>query len=262
MKLKGTLITILIVGVSFSVYYILFLNFKFFKTELDKLTNQGLVSYIVTYLAIGFPIFIATYFLNKGTNILKSLGLAGNMLTGIWTSALFTLPMFAGGLLFFDFNKQIEIQNLIAGTLVAGFMEELYFRGFLYGQIFRNSKLGFIPAVFAGALIFAIGHIWQGQNISEASGIFLITFAGAVFFAWLFTEWDYNLWVAIFLHTFMNLAWSIFQFNETALGDMQANVFRGLTIATAIIFTVFYKKSKKQKLVINRKTLIMNTKND
>ena len=50
-----------------------------------------------------------------------------------WTSALFNFPMFIGGLLFFDFNPHLGIQHLITATIIAGFMKELYFRGFLFG---------------------------------------------------------------------------------------------------------------------------------
>ncbi|MBK9105833.1 MAG: CPBP family intramembrane metalloprotease [Saprospiraceae bacterium] len=228
---------------------------------LDKLTEQGLVSYILTYLIIGIPIFIGTLLIDKTISIFKSLGLSSNILTAILTSVLFTLPMFIGGVFFFKFNQKIDLQNLIAGTIVAGFMEELYFRGFLFGQLFRNTNLGFIPSILFGALIFAFGHLYQSQNISELVGIFMITFSGAVFFAWLYAEWNYNLWVPILTHTLMNLSWNLFEIDNSALGDIKANIFRGLTILTAILFTIIYKRNRNEKLTINRQTLMRNKKN-
>ena len=228
---------------------------------LDKLTEQGLVSYILTYLIIGIPIFIGTLLIDKTISIFKSLGLSSNILTAILTSVLFTLPMFIGGVFFFKFNQKIDLQNLIAGTIVAGFMEELYFRGFLFGQLFRNTNLGFIPSILFGALIFAFGHLYQSQNISELVGIFMITFSGAVFFAWLYAEWNYNLWVPILTHTLMNLSWNLFEIDNSALGDIKANIFRGLTILTAILFTIIYKRNRNEKPTINRQTLMRNKKN-
>ena len=53
--------------------------------------------------------------------------------------------MFLGGLAFFEFNKDISIPNLIAGKIVIGVVEEVFYRGFLFGQIYKYSKLGFIP---------------------------------------------------------------------------------------------------------------------
>jgi membrane protease YdiL (CAAX protease family) len=261
MKSNHTKKVILLVFLSFATYYFLFSNFKLIKVGLDKLTEQGLVSYILTYLIVGIPIFIGTLLIDKTISIFKSLGLSSNILTAILTSVLFTLPMFIGGLFFFKFNPKIDLQNLIAGTIVAGFMEELYFRGFLFGQLFRNTNFGFIPSILFGALIFAFGHLYQSQNISELIGIFMITFAGAVFFAWLYAEWNYNLWVPILTHSLMNLSWNLFEIDNSALGDIKANIFRSLTILTAILFTIYYKRNRNEKLTINRQTLILKKKN-
>jgi membrane protease YdiL (CAAX protease family) len=256
MKPKKTLTIFLLVITGFLAYSVLNLYFKTIKTELDTITHQGLTSYILTYFLIGIPIFIATYFINRKVNFFENLGLSKNILTGIGTGVLFALPMFAGGLIFFKFNQQMNIENLIAGTIVAGFMEELYFRGFLFGQLFRNTKIGFVPAIFLGAFIFAFGHLNQSQDASELTGIFLVTFFGAIFFAWLFAEWKYNLWVSIFTHTFMNLSWSLFAFDDTALGGTTANIFRALTIIIAIGFTIIYKNRNNQEFVINKQTWV------
>lgn len=254
-------IRILIIVLSFATYYFLSSNFKYIKIELDTITKQGLISYILTYFIIGIPIFIGTFLLDKTTNILKSLGLSESIFTALWTSILFTLPMFIGGLFFFKFNPNIDFQNLIAGTLIAGFMEELYFRGFLFGQIFKKTNLGFIPSILFGALLFAFGHLYQSQDINELIGIFIVTFSGAIFFAWLYVEWKYNLWVSILTHTLMNLSWNLFNVADSALGDLTANIFRALTIIIAIVFTVIYKNRKGENLIVNKKTLIIKSKN-
>lgn len=255
MKLSATLRVVLLVLISFALYYVLFQNFQDIKSKLDTVTHQGLISYILIYFIIGVPIFIGTCVINNNINYLKYLGLSGNVLTGLGLAALFTIPMFVGGLFFYKFNKIIDFQTLIAGTLLAGFFEELYFRGFLFGQLFKKTSLGFIPAIFFGALVFASGHLYQSQNISELIGIFIVTFSGAIFFAWLYVEWNYNLWVPVFTHTFMNLSWNLFAVDSSALGSVTANVFRGLTIVLAIVFTIKYKRRHHHKLLVNRGTL-------
>ncbi|WP_343747595.1 CPBP family intramembrane glutamic endopeptidase [Fluviicola sp.] len=257
MKANKSLRTTLIVGISFLVYYVLFHYFGTIKTILDAYTRQGLTSYIITYLLIGLPIFAGTYLICKRENVFADLGMSGNLFTGIGVSALFTLPLFIGGLLFFDFNTKIETENLIAGTLIAGLMEEWYFRGFFFGMLFRHTRIGFIPAIFFGAVIFAFGHLYQGSGFLELTGIFTVTFLGAVFFAWLFAEWKYNLWVPVFTHTFMNLSWALFDVDATALGGLKSNIFRLLTIFLAVGFTLIYKKRKNQPLEVNRHTLLL-----
>lgn len=253
---------IILVVLSFTAYYYLFSHFKPIKIGLDQITRQGLISYILTYFIIGIPIFLGTFLIRKSISIFKNLGLSANIFTAMWISILFTLPMFVGCLIFFEFNQQIALDNLIAGTLIAGFMEELFYRGFLFGQLFRNTNLGFLPSILFGALIFAFGHLYQSQDISELIGIFMITFFGAVFFAWLYVEWNYNLWIPILTHTLMNLSWNLFDVDSSALGDIKANLFRGLTILTAIIFTIVYKKNKNEKLSINKQTLTLKKKSD
>ena len=157
--------------------------------------------------------------------------------------------------MFFQVNHKITIPAIIQLTVCAGLFEELYFRGFLFGQIFRYTKIGFIPSILLGALLFASGHLYQSTEISVLTGVFLTTFMGAIFFAWLYIEWNYNLWVPVCMHFLMNLSWEIFTVSENALGGVTSNVFRGATIAFAIVATIMYKKRHGIKLEVNRKTL-------
>jgi hypothetical protein len=256
MKINKTIYTILIVLISISLYLFFIAYFKEIKTALDHITHFGLLSYTITYLLLGIPLFLGTIIINKNYRFWKFLGINKNPLRPLGLAMLFSAPMFIGGLLFFKFNLEMNIQNVIAGSLVIGFIEELYYRGFLFGQFFKNTILGFIPSVLLGAILFASGHLYQSQDFNELVGIFIVTFMGAVLFAWLYIEWNENLWVPIFLHALMNLSWHLFNMDETALGGILPNVFRGLTIAFAIVFTIVYKKRKGESLAINRLNLI------
>lgn len=257
LKLKQGHKIIIITIVCFVIYLLLEERFASIKISLDGLTKNGLLSYILTYFIIGIPIYIGTYLINPNISIFKNLGLENNPTKPFIIVLLFSLPMFLGGLAFFDFNQEISIPNLIAGTIVAGFVEELFFRGFLFGQLFKYTKLGFISSIIVGAIIFGMGHLYQSQDIFELVGIFIVTFMGAILFAWLYVEWNYNLWVPIFLHTLMNLAWHIFEMDETALGGILPNIFRGLTIASAILFTILYKRKNGKELIITKNKLLI-----
>ncbi|KAA3627416.1 MAG: CPBP family intramembrane metalloprotease [Bacteroidetes bacterium] len=256
MKLEKGLRAIIITVICFSIYMFSKEYFREIKTALDKVTHFGLLSYLLTYMILGIPLFVGTYLIDPARNIYKSLGLNHNLLRAFGYGLLFALPMLLGGLLFFDFTSEFNVQNIIAGSLIIGFVEELFFRGFLFGQIYNNSRWGFIPVIVLGAIVFASGHLYQSQDPGELIGIFGVTFMGAVLFAWLFVEWNDNLWVPIFLHAFMNLTWHIFEMDDTALGGILPNVLRALTVALAIVFTIVYKKRKGQELLVNRSTLI------
>ena len=253
--MNKTLRTSVIVVISFLTYYVISGYFGKIFSAIDMLVNFRIISYILTYIVAGTPLFIGSAIIHKDFKLFSHLGLNGNFITGFLVAVLFTLPMFIGGFIFFPVNYKITLPEIIKLTICAGFFEELYFRGFLFGQFFKYTKLGFIPSVVAGALLFASGHLYQSTDIQILIGIFLTTFMGAIFFAWLYVEWNYNLWVPIFMHFLMNLSWEIFTVSENALGGVSSNVFRGLTIALAIVFTIKYKKRKELPLEVNKKTL-------
>lgn len=255
MRLGKFVTTIIIITIGFSLYLFLKQYFQPIKTWLDTITHFGLFSYFLTYMIIGIPIFIGTYLINFNKNIWKDLGLSSNIIKPFGYALLFSLPMLLGGFLFFKLNTELNIQNILAGSIVIGFIEELFFRGFLFGQLFKNTKFGFIPAIFFAALVFAVGHLYQSQDFFELIGIFAVTFMGAVLFAWLYVEWNYNLWIPIFFHALMNLSWDLFTMDETALGGLLSNILRGLTIVLAITFTISYKRKNDKDMAITKNTL-------
>ena len=248
--------TIIITILSFLFYYFLSRYFADILKAIDQLIRFHLLSYFITYAIIGLPIIIGTFLIHRDKDLFRHLGLNKSFLTGMLIAFIFAIPMLAGGLAFFPVNEENTIERIIKATLFAGFFEELYFRGFLFGQLFRYTKAGFIPSIIIGAIIFASAHLYQSDEFSTLVGIFLATFMGSVFFAWLFVEWQYNLWVAIFLHAFMNLAWEIAVVSDNALGDFSGNIFRVLTIALAIIGTIIYKQRRGMMMEINKRTLL------
>lgn len=226
-------------------------------TAINEYIHYGLLSYFITYVLVGLPIFIGTYLVNRSSAIFSSLGLSANVFTAMAAALLFTAPMFIGGLLLYPIGTVSSVPNLIAKTIFAGFFEELYFRGFLFGLLFRFTKLGFVPAILLGAIVFGMGHLYQSDEATVQLGIFLVTFMGAGYFAWLYSEWRFNLWVPILLHTFMNFSWAMFDMSDHAAGNLYANLLRGLTIALSIIATLVYKKKKGERLAVNKHTLWM-----
>lgn len=223
---------------------------------IDTLLHYRIISYFFTYVLIGIPIFMGIGIIHNSKKIYDYLGFNESIIQGFLFSFLFTLPMYLGGIIFFPLNREITVTELIKITVFAGLFEELYFRGFLFGQLYRYTRIGFIPAIFFGALLFGGGHLYQSHELSTSLGIFITTFMGAVFFAWLYVEWNYNLWLIIFIHFFMNLSWAIFVVSDNALGGYVSNIFRGLTIAVAIIATIIYKRRTGKSLEINKRTLL------
>ncbi|CAM3418288.1 CPBP family intramembrane glutamic endopeptidase [Pontibacter korlensis] len=257
-SLRVTLVTVVAFGIHFifdDVY------FKSIRGSINEVIEQFGISHIVAYLIVGIPIFAGTLLISKRNKFFHNLGLNKSFLQALVFAVVCTLPMFIGFAFFFDFNPDIKLNTLLVSILAAAFFEELYFRGFLFGQLYKHTSQGFIASVLLGALLFGLIHLYQSNNFNELIGIFLVTFLGAILFAWVYVEWDYNLWVPILLHLFMNLAWEVYSAGDNALGGAYSNVFRTLTIVLIITTTILYKKWKGIPLEINRSTFLMRKQN-
>lgn len=248
----------LIIILSFGIYFVFDdIFFKDIRKWLFDHTNQLGISHILTYLITGIPLFIGTLLIGRKADFFQNLGLNKSITKGFLFAFVCTLPMYIGFSIIFKFNPNIQLNTILIGVVSAGFFEELYYRGFLFGLPFKKTKLGFILSVLFGALYFGSLHLYQSSEPSEILGIFLITFLGGILFAWVYAEWNFNIWVPIFLHMLMNLAWELFSVSDSALGGIYSNVFRFLTIGLVIILTVFYKKRSGIKLVVNKRTLLI-----
>ena len=219
--------------------------------------DSPFINILYSYAWWIIPIFIAIGLLYGFKNILKELCLDKNILSGLAFSLVAVSPMLISSAFIGKINYEIDVNTLLHKTLFAGFMEEVLFRGFLFGILFRRIGWGFIPAAVLGAIIFALSHLYQGSGMNELTGIFLVTFIGSAWFAWLYIEWKENLWVPIFLHIFMNLSWTLFNVSDNALGGVYANLFRIITITITVVATILYN-NRKDKYRVNRKNLIIN----
>ena len=75
------------------------------------------------------------------------------------------LPMLLYAVVFGKWNSNSSLWYLFNATVIAGFFEELFFRGILMGQLFRYAKWGFVPSMLIASVIFGIGHIYQGADL-------------------------------------------------------------------------------------------------
>ncbi len=177
------------------------------------------------------------------TGLVFGLGVTAVMALGLAASAPFAPPDNAA-------------QVIVRGALFPGFREELWYRAFLFGFLFRYGGWGFLPAALLGAVIFGAGHLYQSNDPAELVAIFAITGLGGLWFAWLYTEWDFNIWVPASVHVLMNAWWIIFPVSDTAQGPMSANLSRFAVILLSIIVTVIHARTRGGRTVRGRSWLI------
>lgn len=188
--------------------------------------------------------------LHKKSDILNSLGLNGNILKGLGFAALCCAPMLIGMPIIGSFNSNLTFDWFLRMVVIAAVFEEIVYRGFMFGQLFRYGKIGFIWAIILPALFFGIGHLYQGDTLVESLMAFGVTALGALYFSWVYVECNYNLWVSIGLHIFMNFSWIVFpvEGNDTSVGVLVPNILRVASIALTVILIIIYKKKSSSKV--------------
>ncbi len=196
---------------------------------------------------------LSLFLFHQKKNILSSMGIDKGFFKGLGFAFFCTLPMLIGYATVGEINEEFSFKNIYYMVLLAPLAEELFYRGFLFGQLYRFGGWGFIPAGLLSAFIFGGMHLYQANDWSSAIGVFAMTGMGGMWFAWLYIEWGRNLWVSIFLHLFMNCYWGIFGIAENATGGFYANVFRTATIVLTIVATQHLHKKQKRKAITKDK---------
>lgn len=132
--------------------------------------------------------------------------------------------------------------EIVRSAVLPGIAEEVLFRGFLFGFLYRFAGWGFLPAALLSSLVFGLEHVYQGGDPAEALGIAVLTGVGGVWWSWLLVEWRWNLWVPIAFHVLLNAYWTAFDVADNALGSTMTIVLRLLCIGLSIAVTVALAK--------------------
>ncbi len=213
---------------------------------------------------LGYPftiiiIIVSSYILYNYNIIgtISGLGLKNGFIKGLLFGLITTLPMTVSSVILFKLSNNLFSYDILIVAFIGPIIEEILFRGYIFGQLFKKERWGFIPSSIIASIFLGIGHLYQTHNLSSAFGTFLITFMGSAWFAWLYIEHNSNLWVPIWLHIFMNLSWIIFQTNVPgAIGTNATNLFRLITIILTVIYTIRY--SKKYGFKVHKRNLLIN----
>lgn len=208
-------------------YRDLYRRFPFYVPEsIDKLAGVCLC-------------LVAVWLLRRNKNIAHEIGFSTSILSAFAFAAVVSCPMWIGFAITRRLTPHIQLVSLLFLTVLSPLVEETEFRGFGVRVMQRTSGWPFWIAVWPSALLVGLGHVDQGQTVQEKIGLFLLTGAGGVTFAWLLYRWR-NLWVPIALHVCMNLWWEFFSVSKNALGGWLALVFQNMTMLLAIIVTLWW----------------------
>ncbi|MFC1481454.1 lysostaphin resistance A-like protein [Candidatus Neomarinimicrobiota bacterium] len=175
--------------------------------------------------------------------MVRELGLTGNARQGLWLGFLACSPMLVMPMVLGRFTATETVLRIVFMSAIWPLGEEILFRGYVFGQLVKRGGMNLWAAAITTGFVFGILHLGQAavQNLplSGEIGTVAIVSIGGIFFAWLFATWDYNLWVPMGMHLFMNLWWSVFDMADSPLGGWLPNVLRLVTVVLAIVLTVY-----------------------
>ena len=214
---------------------------------------QRTLAVFIMHMIVCLPIVVVLLLLNRPKDFFRHLGLDGNFIKGMVFALISTLPLFIAFPVVGDFNGGLTWDKLVRSAVIAAFFEEVIFRGFIFGQLFRYCKIGFWWSVIIPSLLFGSIHLYQGNDPLSSLAAFGVTFVGGLFFSWIYVKWDFNLWCPVGLHFFMNMSWLLFtvEGNSVAAGGLASNIFRVLSVAAAVSLTAAYRyRAGKRPLLL------------
>ena len=219
-------------------------------TSLLGITAGSLLNKVVRDIIVIIPVLFLTALIIRPKDIFSFLGLNRNIIKGLGIALLCVSPLYIIFPFFGGINSDLTFPLLLQKSILPGFKEEFICRAFMFGLLFRYAKTGFSWAVILPALYFGSVHLYQGHDALSALAAFGVTFIGALYFSWMYVEWNFNLWVPIGLHMLMNGAWVIFSMEgtEVAAGGLISNIARVISILLAIGITVWYKRKNESKI--------------
>jgi membrane protease YdiL (CAAX protease family) len=222
-----------------SAYRDLYRTHAFYVPEsIDKLGGLALCALTVWILSS-----------NGFRSVYRELGLTAALLPAIAFALLVSSPMWIGFALTRKLTPHMQPVPLLFLTFFSPFVEEVEFRGFGVRYLRRGTGWPFWLAVWPSALLVGFGHVEQGQTPLEMAGLFFLTGAGGVTFAWLVYRWQ-NVWVAVALHICMNLWWELFSVSRSAIGGWLPIALQNLTMLIAILFTLRWTRSTKASAAV------------
>lgn len=238
----------------FSISAIFFIQFVWQHawklTEWFNLQSSVLLNHFIKDFAVILVTLLTLSIVIPIKDILQFMGLNNNPVKGLSVAMMCVLPLYIAFPLLGSFNTDVTLAYIARKSLMPGFFEEFIWRAFMFGLLFRYAKIGFAGSILIPAILFGSIHTYQGHDFASSAAAFAITMIGALYFAWMYVEWNFNLWVPIGLHILMNGAWVLFNLEGTqvAAGGLISNIMRVISIALAITLTICYKKRENSKV--------------
>lgn len=218
----------------------------------------SLVSDALTYLVRLAPVLAVLWFMHGCRGFWNSVGLNRGFVKGILLAFLFTFPMFIGkGIIGHSLPEYLS-WYIVLGVIASGVFNEFFYRGFTFGQLFRYCGLGFFPSVLISVFPIGLSSYLYGNDLLLSLGVYVNVVLVALFYGWVYIEWNYNLWITIGLNIFMAGTSMLSAGGILTEGALWSNVSYFLTLVLVVGYTVYYKYKHNMPYFITPKNMWIN----
>jgi membrane protease YdiL (CAAX protease family) len=178
---------------------------------------------------------------------LGELGMDSRVAQGLGVVFLALLPTMAGFAVLNGVNVNFAPMPFVRTALASPFSEEMLFRGLLFRQLHQRAGWPFWAAVLVNAVPFAWGHLYQAQSGDWLGtiAVLAVTGIGAAYSAWLFMRWEWNLWVVIGFHAYLNAAAYAFDIGDSVLTKASTLPLLVLGLLTTTLVTRRYARRRE-----------------
>lgn len=126
-----------------SVIIFLFWRNLGFAAALFDVPGNSILGLSIKTLLLTLVALVLTMVVIKPKELFSFLGLSGNILKGCGIALLCVLPLYLIFPVFGNFNTELTCSVIYDRAILTGFKEELVFRAFMFGLLFRYAKTGF-----------------------------------------------------------------------------------------------------------------------
>ena len=213
-------------------------------------TVRALLHYPGPYILV--PAFVTALIVGR-KNMLSVWGFDKLPWRGLGFALLCTLPLPLVYVFAYPVSETSTLfVRMVNSAVLPGIAEEVLYRCFLFGVLFRAAKWGFLPAAMLGAVIFGGGHLYQGYEILDSLAVFGITAVAALWWAWIYVEWNYNPWVPIGFHVFMNGWFVLFTVSDTAMLPIVGEIARASVVIISLGLTIWIRQKQGGRKIVGR----------
>ena len=251
---KQTIISIVVVAAFVLTFFIpnFYAYVVFGKEHFNALPEyyKILLCHGTTLMLCFLVSFCLAFFSFK--NMFEMLGLQKGLGIAFLLALLAALPLLLGMQYLHGFNMDASFADVWVHGIHPGYYEEILYRGFFIGVLVRYAKWPVLIPLVLSSLLFAMGHLYQANNITESVVVFCTAFGVGTGFYLFYKYTNWNLWFPLFLHSFMDTATRISNYEGNITMSLQDNIFRGATIILAIYISYrMYKKEKLKNISMN-----------